>query len=62
MLCIPGTIAGFDENQKPVHLHRVTCTGSEASLFNCSLATTDGSACVLRSNAGVNCQGAQKSA
>ena len=61
LLCIPGAIAsgGFDGNQKPVYLQRVTCIGSEASLFNCSLANTEGSTCTLRSNAGVQCQGAQ---
>ena len=60
LLCIPGAIAasgGFIENMKPVYLQGVSCTGSEASLFNCTFATTENSACTQRSDASVICQG-----
>ena len=63
MLCISGAIAasgGFTENVKPMYLQGVTCTGSETSLFNCSFATTERTACTQRSDAGVICQGTYK--
>ena len=60
LFCISGAIAasgGFIENIKPVYLQGVSCTGLEVSLFNCTFATTENSACTQRSDAGVICQG-----
>ena len=55
-----GAIAGsggYTENLKPLYMDRVTCGGSEESLFNCNFASADTSSCRQTSDAGVVCQG-----